>query len=105
MPGIDIDNVESGCLCTQRCIAVPQAHLGNIGLVHLLALPGRIKGGQAFRPKRRFARPQVRGVLPAVPQFHPRQRAMRVNGIGHSGQIAGVGIIPQAGIGIAVIVG
>ena len=105
MPGIDIDDVETGALRPLRRVTLPAAEGADVREVHA-ARRGRqvVHGGDRRGGKARRPRPPVRGMRAAMPEFHARQAAVGMDGVGRQRQSLDVVIVPKGEEAIGRIV-
>ena len=96
--GVGVDDVVTDVDGAANRVAVPPAHIGDIGLghrsrLHRVVIPGH--DGKVLRSKWDFATDQVRTVEPVVGEFDTGQRAALVNHVGDPGQPGQILLVPD----------
>ena len=102
---IDIKDVKARAFGAHCRLGVPADQVADIGGIHDPGARGgheadmRGHPGHARRRQHGRARGAVHRRRPAMPQFHPRQRAMGMDGVGHHRMGAHISLVPQGGTG------
>ncbi len=99
MAGIDVDDIETGLLGANGGVAIPAAHVGDIGLVHGARL-NRVEpvANDMRRGKRDHPAETIGDVKPVVNQLDCSQTAMRMDLVRDKRQRADIAVIPQPGL-------